>query len=410
MASSCENQKQFLRTAISSGLRVDGRNPEDLRACLISFGDNGSGSVAVKLGFTKAFASVSTTVVKPHVDKPTQGMLKFQTKFSSCVTRGRDSSYNDRADRINVFLERAIKQTNALDTELLNILTGEKVWSVTVSVHITDDFGNALDCCFLAAVAALRSHRRPDVTVVGSKVTVHPVSKRRPVALTFQYIPFACTFGFLENPEDGDNPFVIIDPTHEEINALDGTMTYAMDVHGTILAIDKSGGIALTVDKMTYVMRLCYAKVCERSQFLTGLLKKLELSDRQIRDRLFQKYANPVDAFEPIIFKNSNQQSEDEDLDEEMLPAEHLRDIQNETLVQEQKIKRKNVARIEEITTEESSTNITTVTPQVETVETTTETKNILKKGLGKKTKKSLGKKSGKLGGKKSLKSLTSRQ
>eukprot|EP00494_Astrolonche_serrata_P032395 UN32664 len=193
-------------------------------------------------------------------------MLKFNTNFSPNITIGKDGYYMDKADQINHFIEQAIRQSNAVDTEVLNILTGEKVWYLNCTINITDDYGNVLDCVFLAAISALRSHRRPDVTVVGSNVTIHPVAKRPPVALSFQYVPLAITLGFLENEKDKDNPYILVDPTLEEEQCLDGLITYAIDTHGTILAVQKVGGIPLTIDKLDYAMRLCHSNVCKLTE------------------------------------------------------------------------------------------------------------------------------------------------
>merc|ERR1740123_984284 len=94
-------------------------------------------------------------------------------------------------------------------------------------------------------------------------------------------------------------------------------MTYAMDEHGSILAIEKTGGIALAPQKISHVMRLCHAKICERSAYVNQMVASLELTDRQLRDRLVKKYARPLDAFAPIVFKDTPYENQ-ADSDEEM--------------------------------------------------------------------------------------------
>lgn len=47
-----------------------------------------------------------------------------------------------------------------------------QVWSIRVDMHFLDDEGNMLDCASIAAMAALRHFRRPDVTVLGEEVTI----------------------------------------------------------------------------------------------------------------------------------------------------------------------------------------------------------------------------------------------
>ena len=69
-------------------------------------------------------------------------------------------------------LERAVRQSRAVDTEALCIVPGEKVWAVRVDVHVLDDAGNVTDCACVAAMAALHHFRRPDITVAGDDVVI----------------------------------------------------------------------------------------------------------------------------------------------------------------------------------------------------------------------------------------------
>lgn len=40
-----------------------------------------------------------------------------------------------------------------------------QVWALRVDCHVLDHGGNLLDCCFLAALAALMAFRKPEVEV-----------------------------------------------------------------------------------------------------------------------------------------------------------------------------------------------------------------------------------------------------
>lgn len=86
-----------------------------------------------------------------------------------------------------------------MDTETLCVLAGQRVWSIRVDVRVCDHQGNLHDACVLAAVAALASFRRPDVTVIGNKVTVHSTDERHPVPLTIHYFPIANTYAFYQS-------------------------------------------------------------------------------------------------------------------------------------------------------------------------------------------------------------------
>ena len=73
--------------------------------------------------------------------------------------------------------------------------------------------------------------------------------------MNFQYLPLSVTLAYIENPEDPEQPIFVLDPTQEEADALDGCITYAMDAHGTIVAIEKAGGVPLPPGQVK--IRLC---------------------------------------------------------------------------------------------------------------------------------------------------------
>jgi exosome complex component RRP45 len=53
----------------------------------------------------------------------------------------------------------------------LLILIGQ-VWQLRLTLHFLADEGNLLDCAAVAAMAALRHFRKPEVEVIGDEVLV----------------------------------------------------------------------------------------------------------------------------------------------------------------------------------------------------------------------------------------------
>lgn len=189
--------------------------------------------------------------------------------------------------------------------EAFNVLIGGKALSLTCSIFITDDFGNVLDCAFLAILIALHSYKRSNMTVLSPNNIVNTLTEKISTSIVFQSVPMSITVGLLQNKKDLTQPFIIFDPSLEEENFIDGTMTYAIDIHGNILAIEKNGGLPLSSEQVTYCMQLCHSKVCQIIEQLKKILKNLEETDEQIRDKIYSKTYNPIDAFEPLNFKNN---------------------------------------------------------------------------------------------------------
>ncbi|RUS22500.1 hypothetical protein BC937DRAFT_88713 [Endogone sp. FLAS-F59071] len=166
------NEKAFVLQALRERLRVDGRGLYDFRALIITFGSE-YGHAEVQLGRTRVLVKITCDVVRPYPDKPTEGLLVFNTELSpmasSVFEAGRPSEEEVQISRL---IEKAMRRGRAIETEGLCIVAGEKVWSIRIDIHFLDHEGNLVDCACIAAISALLHFRRPDVTVVGEDVTI----------------------------------------------------------------------------------------------------------------------------------------------------------------------------------------------------------------------------------------------
>jgi exosome complex component RRP45 len=230
---------------------------------------------------------VNAEIVVPYPDRATEGMLQFTVDVSlSTEQAGHTSSQLCR------MLERSIRDSEALDTESLCIIAGEKVWSIICDVKILNYDGNVIDACNLAAVclsallslseplslclslltcaqmSALRAFRKPEVSVfrqdlldssssaaVGATFTVvklHNTDEREPLPLALHHTPLSITYGvlgvkqhlmagaklqvpsgdLLDFSHSGQSSILLLsDPTSEEEAILEGYITFSVNAH-----------------------------------------------------------------------------------------------------------------------------------------------------------------------------------
>ena len=147
------NEREFILKALADGVRVDGRRPFDTRDLAISCGAGAMGGhVEVQLGLTRVLANVSAEAVEPFPDRPAEGFFQLNVAFSPMASPtfepGRLNT--DANNEITRMVERALRDSRAVDTESLCIVSGVRAWSVRVDVHILDHGGNLADCCTLA--------------------------------------------------------------------------------------------------------------------------------------------------------------------------------------------------------------------------------------------------------------------
>ena len=173
--------------------------------------------------------AVTSEIVAPFPDRPVEGFLTFNMDGAQLLENsgGRhgggafgggntgagtgggaggataDDATSVRATYLTKIVESGIREARAIDTEALCIIAGEKAWSIHCEMHVLDDGGNVTDAASLAAIAALRHFRRPEVTVADGKVIEHPLEERVPVPPSVHHTPLSLTFAFMGSDLEG---------------------------------------------------------------------------------------------------------------------------------------------------------------------------------------------------------------
>lgn len=182
------NERDFLRSCAygSKNLRVDGRRGHEIRKVRLNLGrwDNGAECTVQWGRGTRVTSLVTAELIPPSPDRPNEGMVNVTVDFSpmagtsfrqapatstgpsSSSSRGPNyADHNQRllSNRILRSVERTLLLGGALDTEALVLAPGKWVWLITVALTVLDDGGNILDASIMAAIAALRHYRKPQV-------------------------------------------------------------------------------------------------------------------------------------------------------------------------------------------------------------------------------------------------------
>lgn len=157
-----------------------------------------------------------------------------------------------QAIEISMLLQRVIVDGAMVDLEALTVQRGRLAWNLYLDIHVLSHAGNLVDCAVLAAMAALTSFRLPQTEVSPTgDLTIFPANEREPLPLTIHHIPFAVSFALFA---DGD--IVVLDPTREEPEAAQGTMTVLMSEHGELCGVHKVEGSPVSPDVAMRCVRL----------------------------------------------------------------------------------------------------------------------------------------------------------
>lgn len=214
----------FIRQALfENGIRLDGRGIDDYREIHIKLDRGEATSTSeVHLGNTYVITVITGEIVTPYPDRPVEGMLQFSAHVSTKAELAGLTQWE-----LTRMLERSIKESEAMDTESLCIVGGERVWQINCAVTVVDGSGgNVIDACMLSVISALKAFRKPDVSVVpvaliedenadkttkgfnldtvtgtaraNVSVLVHHSNNREPLPLALHHTPITVSLGILK--------------------------------------------------------------------------------------------------------------------------------------------------------------------------------------------------------------------
>jgi len=266
------NEREFIANALNEGLRIDGRSPYDYRELSIIF--RGLGHAEASIGSTRCMCSVSAEIVEPPVERPNAGILQTYCELSPMAApEFRPGRASERAVEIGQILERGLKQSKAVDTEALCILAGRKVWQIRLDVHVLDHQGNMIDCANLAAIAALRHFKKPEVQVSGEEVKVFSAEERQPTPLSILHSPLSVSICFISPPEEAEEEaLVVVDPLLKEEECASGSLTLTQNSNRELCGLQKLGGVGLSVGQLLKCNEIAAVKIQEMAAFLQRVL------------------------------------------------------------------------------------------------------------------------------------------
>ncbi|OJJ50556.1 hypothetical protein ASPZODRAFT_126439 [Penicilliopsis zonata CBS 506.65] len=263
-------ERDFILDAVREGVRLDGREVDQLRPLRISFGRE-YGHVKVQLGKTSLVSRISAEVTKPRDDRPFDGVFNIAMELTAM---GSPAWENGRQGELEPYvthvLDRVIRHSNALDTESLCILKGVSCWSIRADVHVTDYDGNLIDAACIGIMAGLQHFRRPDAVVKDGQVIVYGVEERVPVPLNITHKPLSVTFHTF-----CDGKRVVYDATRKEEQASEGDLVMGINNAGDLCFVSKFAGAP--VDAMTLITRSSVA--LNKVKEINGMIDKALQSD-----------------------------------------------------------------------------------------------------------------------------------
>jgi exosome complex component RRP42 len=242
---------QHIAGLASKAQRADKRNPDEYRKIEIENNplEKPEGCAQVKLGDTIVLAGVKMDIGTPFSDRPDEGVLMVNAEFSPIASP--DFEYGPPSDdsvELARVVDRGIRESHSIDLKKLCIEKGEKVWMVNVDIHIMNHGGNLIDASGMAAIAALHNTRMPEL-----KDGQVNWDKKTSQKLPMEAKPIPVSFVKIEGN-------LFMDPSLEEEGNLGARLTVTTKDDGNIVAIQKGGSEAFTLDEIKQAFQLASKK------------------------------------------------------------------------------------------------------------------------------------------------------
>lgn len=258
-------QKEHIARSLKSGVRLDGRAPDEFREISIEFNasSTANGSARVRFGESEIVAGVKMSLGKPYPDTPEDGVLMVNTELLPLANPSFESG-PPSIDSIEIarVIDRGIRESHTMDTKKLCVEPEEKVWMVQVDVIPINFDGNLISIGGFGALAALMTAKFP---VIDKDGNADPES-RSENGLELSHYPIPITVGRI-----GEHLF--IDPTQEEEEALDARLTITVMENNKLCALQKGGQKPLTMEEIHQMVDLAVKKSQELRKKLEELVK-----------------------------------------------------------------------------------------------------------------------------------------
>ena len=267
------NEKNFLMRRLLSEqvIREDKRDALSYRNISIRklFSN---GQIEVRIGKTIVISQIYAKLSTPYIDRPNEGIVVFSVDTYHIKPNAdfnqANESLNEYRTKISNILEKSLRESKALDTNSLCIAPGKLVWKIVIDINIINNDGNAIDACFLAAIATWLSYKIPFLRKKNDKV----ICNRQYINLTMLHIPLCVSFG-LYTSKEGKCKY-ICDPNWKEEQVINGFLSVSANIFGEICYLQMTSSIQISTDDMNEILLCAHDKIKELNKKLKGFIEE----------------------------------------------------------------------------------------------------------------------------------------
>lgn len=250
---------EFYKHFLKEHIRPDGRKLTTFRNTLLNIGsiNTARGSSIVRLGHTMVICGIGAELAEPSPSSPNEGFFVPNVDLpASCSNKYRPGPPSDDAQILSQFISDTAKNSGMLDLEELCIAPKKLSWVIYADIHCVSHDGNLADAIIIALYSALQNAKLPTIKYVEETADVQ-VQEDVVFSLPLKDCPVSTTFALFQDD------ILLVDPTNEEEEISNGTMTIVVGNEGQLCMLHKPGGLVIKENQLKECIRRALVRHAE---------------------------------------------------------------------------------------------------------------------------------------------------
>ena len=189
--------------------------------------------IEVRLGNTQIFSQINAKLVQPRTERPSEGIISFQVDTHHLKPNADFTSTNEALNEFRIsisnILEKCLKESHALDTNILCVIPGKLVWKVILDISVIKHDGNIFDTAIIAALSSWLTYKIPFFRIKEGELYYDSF-----INLTTIHMPVCVTNGIFLKKNKNEEIMFVLDPTFEEESVMSGSVSICANIFGEI--------------------------------------------------------------------------------------------------------------------------------------------------------------------------------
>ena len=285
-------QELFSNNNEDSIKRPDDRSIKEYRQISINHKTSSYNSpIQVTIGNTIIFSQINAKLAQPRSDRPSEGIISFQVDTHHLKPAADFTSSNEALNEfrisINNILEKCLKESHALDTNILCVVPGKIVWKIILDISVIKNDGNIFDAAVIAALSTWLTYKIPFFRVKEGELYYDSF-----INLTTIHMPICVTHGIFLKKDKNEKVIFVLDNTLEEESVMSGNASICANIFGEIsyMQMNTEAQISLgemeeligTMDKnVTFIHNKIKKFVEDENGRIDNIIKTLKINEKK---------------------------------------------------------------------------------------------------------------------------------